>query len=217
MPPKKDLSGKRFGRLVVSVCTSKRDAAGAIVWECLCDCGNTAEVSGQCLTKGETKSCGCFRDEVRSKLGRSRAKDISGKTFGKLTAISRTQKKTHSDIIWKCLCECGGIAEVSATQLIQGRTRSCGCRIIEILVSRGVDRRSLPEEAYRLTECERQSKYLQTGYVKSRIVQTTGIANKDITPEMIEAKREQLKMHRELRRLRHGITGKGNTGTESSK
>ena len=42
MPKKKDLSGMRFGKLV-----SVREVGmknGAYVWECVCDCGNTAFV-----------------------------------------------------------------------------------------------------------------------------------------------------------------------------
>lgn len=65
MPKKSDLTGKRFGRLV-----AVRDigtTGGAYVWECFCDCGNTAYVRGAKLSNGHTKSCGCLRREETAK------------------------------------------------------------------------------------------------------------------------------------------------------
>ena len=61
----KDLSGQRFGRLVVlrrEGTTSYRTAA----WLCRCDCGNQRVISGSSLRKGDSKSCGCLRDEIVS-------------------------------------------------------------------------------------------------------------------------------------------------------
>lgn len=53
-----DLTGKRFGKLVVlshaDVNKSKHHR-----WNCLCDCGNEKVVEGQHLRSGATKSCGC--------------------------------------------------------------------------------------------------------------------------------------------------------------
>jgi len=58
----KDLSGKRFGRLVVISYSSskKRKNSHTTLWNCLCDCGNTTIVARGCLTEGHTKSCGCL-------------------------------------------------------------------------------------------------------------------------------------------------------------
>lgn len=54
---KKDLTGKRFGHLIVLVrCGSKNNRT---VWACRCDCGNIIEVDTHSLTSGNTKSCGC--------------------------------------------------------------------------------------------------------------------------------------------------------------
>lgn len=52
-----DLSGKRFGLLVVK----RRDghANKGAWWECLCDCGNITYLDTRSLTTGHTKSCGC--------------------------------------------------------------------------------------------------------------------------------------------------------------
>ena len=57
-----DLTGKRFGRLVVVSMTSKR-ISNSVVWKCLCDCGNTCEVNSNSLVQGLTHSCGCLKKE----------------------------------------------------------------------------------------------------------------------------------------------------------
>lgn len=57
---RKNLAGQRFGMLTaIQPTTERRDAQ--IVWECKCDCGNTAYVRSHCLISGKTKSCGCNR------------------------------------------------------------------------------------------------------------------------------------------------------------
>lgn len=60
-----DLTGKRFGRLVVlSRAETKR---GQTFWNCKCDCGNIVSVNAYSLKIGETKSCGCLQKEIQSK------------------------------------------------------------------------------------------------------------------------------------------------------
>lgn len=55
------------------------------------------------------------------------AKDLSGQTFGRLTAVAYTDGK------WLCRCECGGTSKTRSTKLRSGRTRSCGCLAAEHL------------------------------------------------------------------------------------
>lgn len=60
----KDESGKTFSRLtVVDLACGGRDGA---FWNCICQCGNPAIVSGRLLRRGMTKSCGCFQREISS-------------------------------------------------------------------------------------------------------------------------------------------------------
>lgn len=54
----KDLTGQRFGRLVV-LRRVDNDSHGNLRWLCECDCGNQKIVGGRHLTSGRTKSCGC--------------------------------------------------------------------------------------------------------------------------------------------------------------
>lgn len=59
-----DITGQRFGRLTVIkyVGIGKH---GYATWLCKCDCGNTKIVSGHCLRRGNTHSCGCLAKESR--------------------------------------------------------------------------------------------------------------------------------------------------------
>lgn len=55
-----DLTGRRFGRLVVIEETGERQD-GSVVWLCVCDCGASAKVNASRLMGGLVKSCGCAR------------------------------------------------------------------------------------------------------------------------------------------------------------
>lgn len=58
-----DLTNKRFGKLVAKHPTQE-PKNGKILWFCECDCGNTVTVSSTYLTSGNTKSCGCSKEEI---------------------------------------------------------------------------------------------------------------------------------------------------------
>jgi hypothetical protein len=79
----KELSGKRFGRLVVKkrvIVKAERNSH----WCCLCDCGKTTIVRSPDLTKGHTKSCGCLGKEL------SKTRKIThGKSYCKIYRIHR--------------------------------------------------------------------------------------------------------------------------------
>ena len=60
-----DLSGQRFGRLVVKARVFSEHSKGT-VWACVCDCGNHVQVVGGNLKSGNSKSCGCFDREMVS-------------------------------------------------------------------------------------------------------------------------------------------------------
>ena len=63
-----DLTGQRFGRLVVirQNGTTTSPKCKRPMWECQCDCGNVVTVAGYSLRRGATKSCGCLMREMRS-------------------------------------------------------------------------------------------------------------------------------------------------------
>src|ERR1035437_5670384 len=65
MPSFKDLSGNRYGRLLVT--TQAPTGKRGTVWSCLCDCGNRKDIAGQNLTSGSrTSSCGSLSKEVHA-------------------------------------------------------------------------------------------------------------------------------------------------------
>jgi len=60
-----DLTGKRFGRLVVLGIDGHHDKRRW--WTCQCDCGNVVTLSTNRLTALETKSCGCLKGQIGAK------------------------------------------------------------------------------------------------------------------------------------------------------
>lgn len=61
MVKKVNLTGQRFGRLVVLADSGKRYKGKSILWRCICSCGNITDVAGYNLKNGNTKSCGCLQ------------------------------------------------------------------------------------------------------------------------------------------------------------
>lgn len=55
------LEGKRFGRLLVE--TRSENIGPHTAYACRCDCGQSVNVRGASLRRGETHSCGCLRRE----------------------------------------------------------------------------------------------------------------------------------------------------------
>lgn len=58
-PPRKELVGKRFGKLTVTGYAGKE--GGMHRWKCRCDCGKETTVGQTLLQSGKTKSCGCLQ------------------------------------------------------------------------------------------------------------------------------------------------------------
>jgi hypothetical protein len=50
--------------------------------------------------------------------------NLSGKTFGKLLVISRSQINTREAAHWNCICECGQSKVVRGSALRNGLTTS---------------------------------------------------------------------------------------------
>lgn len=57
-----DMTGQRFGRLVVLRRVAS-DGAGRARWSCRCDCGAVVAYLRAVLMAGDAKSCGCLRRE----------------------------------------------------------------------------------------------------------------------------------------------------------
>ncbi len=131
--------GKTFGRLTALEVVKRQD--GYYV-KCKCTCGNIAYIFKNSLTQGKTKSCGCIAREKASERFKKRHEeisiiiDLSGKTFGRLTVLEDTKKRSDGNVIWKCKCSCGNIVNVNSSYLRKGITRSCGCLSREVKAER---------------------------------------------------------------------------------
>lgn len=73
---RKDLSGKKFGRLTVIKPVGSRN--GDIFYICNCICGNTKIINGKSLRHGDTKSCGCIYKESNFGKTFTHGKSTSG-------------------------------------------------------------------------------------------------------------------------------------------
>lgn len=124
----KDLTGTRFGRLIVV--KRAENQKNRIMWHCICDCGNETIVNGYSLTRGATKSCGCIQKEYMSK---TRFQDLTGQIFGRLKVIKRVENRKNCTM-WLCKCECDNETIVSTGDLKSGHTKSCGCYKIERII-----------------------------------------------------------------------------------
>lgn len=76
-----DLTGQRFGRLVVKRHVGFNSSARP-VWECLCDCGNLHQVDRLSLKNGSSQSCGCLKAEHCRKINPRTGNPIHGHTKG---------------------------------------------------------------------------------------------------------------------------------------
>lgn len=129
MMPLKDLTGRRFGKVVVISYAGQRMRPGGTkysVWNCHCDCGTDCVLVAADLLRGRSKSCGCLR-----KYGANRI-DLKGQRFGRLTVL-------HEDVTeichgvrfsrWICRCDCGNEVSVRTNSLRTGHIKSCGCML----------------------------------------------------------------------------------------
>lgn len=96
-----NLSGQRFGRLVVKELCPERTASGKPQWVAQCDCGNVKIAVAPRLKNGQLKSCGCLWAENVEQLGEARQTQgglskhpIANNWYG---IVSRCNDPTHKD------------------------------------------------------------------------------------------------------------------------
>lgn len=127
-----DLVGQKFGRLkVLSYAYTK---GGKALWNCLCDCGNTAIVSTDSLRSGDTTSCGCRKKEVaieNIKGQRKKTIPMIGKRFGRLLVLDQAEN-IGKLLAYRCRCDCGNEIIVRGESLRRNNTKSCGCLAKEV-------------------------------------------------------------------------------------
>ena len=134
MPARIDLIGQRFGKLIVTQLSNKKQD-NKRMWECQCDCGNITYSLTRDLRNGSRKSCGCLHKNTSKAVAQSAKnrkekteKEKIGTNYGFLKVLSRdeTKKGKYGGAYWICKCEnCGSIKSYSDSCLY--RIKSCGC------------------------------------------------------------------------------------------
>ena len=72
--------------------------------------------------------------------------DITGRRFGRLTALYRDGWSNSWQAMWVCRCDCGKEVRVFKTNLMSGRSRSCGCLKSDLIAERNRKRNGSPLE-----------------------------------------------------------------------
>jgi hypothetical protein len=57
----------------------------------------------------------------------TKALDLTGQKHGKLTVISRAENNRHGKSQWNCVCECGNTTKSVGSNLLNGKSITCGC------------------------------------------------------------------------------------------
>lgn len=121
------LPGAVIGRwTVLNACM--KTARGEKKWLCRCRCGTERYVLERSLKHGGSLSCGCLRKE---RAGEAVSHAVLGKTFGDLTVVGKSKKRTKQGAYWTCLCSCGYTCEATASELISGSKTHCGCKTVK--------------------------------------------------------------------------------------
>lgn len=118
----KDITGERFGRLLVLEKTDDRVVNSSVIWKCKCDCGKIVYANSSNLKRGHTASCGCYKKDY---IESTRIDVQPGDKYGYLTILSEIEPNGHR--MFKCLCQCGKEVNVSLSDLRFQHTQSCGC------------------------------------------------------------------------------------------
>lgn len=125
----KKYKGMKYGKLTIVDCIG-RNSNDVALMRCKCECGNIKVTTLVSLIAGHTKSCGCkmsatFKSKYNADYYNTK---YVGMHFGDLTVIGYVGKENNRHIM-KCKCNCGNYKDVALGYLLQGKTKSCGCRV----------------------------------------------------------------------------------------
>lgn len=59
-------------------------------------------------------------------------RDLTGQTFGRWTVIERANHPGNATR-WRCRCDCGTVKTVLSDSLVNGRSKSCGCLMPQLV------------------------------------------------------------------------------------
>ena len=113
--------GKRHGKLEIVDVIDKKNVI------CKCDCGNVVNITLSSFRQTAT-SCGCETKAKRLTKQKNSIAPYIGKKFARLTILRASENNKlgkHKKVI--CKCDCGNITEKILSNVISGKTKSCGC------------------------------------------------------------------------------------------
>lgn len=99
-----DISNKVFGKLHALYRTESIGRKQATYWVCKCDCGNIRPYDAASLTSGRSKSCGCYKEDLKIK---NENKKI-GTVINNWKIIEKDKDNStprHTKWIVECTCE----------------------------------------------------------------------------------------------------------------
>lgn len=138
--PVVDLTGQRFGRLVV-IRQAQREQEmvnRSARWECRCDCGNITQVMATNLRNGNSKSCGCLHKETLAKRKLRIDRETLGRRYGELEVLEKTVRPADPEMYkhartswWRCRCSCGREVVLPKQYFANASRAHCGCRAQE--------------------------------------------------------------------------------------
>lgn len=92
-----DLTGQRFGKLVVTDFIEVALKSRLAKWRCSCDCGKQIITTGKLLRSGESTSCGCARNAsvARANKARLETHGMSGSREYRIWTLMRNRCENH--------------------------------------------------------------------------------------------------------------------------
>lgn len=103
------------------------------------DANNKHTSTMQAATNGFTRS----RQEIKPSPSQSadfpkhpKFINLTGMRFGMLLVIGTNWIRRQGSIDWICVCDCGKSTTVLGGNLRAGRSKSCGCRIVDLISKR---------------------------------------------------------------------------------
>jgi len=131
----KDLTGMRFGMLVVLGIAGTQDIGGKqrLLWRTRCDCGMLRTISGDRLKTGNVKSCGCWRVSRRLPVAQVAAKRFMGAYIRSARRHNRIFSLTKDLFVRLVFSTCSYCGAPPSLPIHASRSKDC------VLVN-GIDR-----------------------------------------------------------------------------
>lgn len=148
--------GKKFGTLTVLKLDEEKNnqlklerkqglrSNAPVYYICQCDCGNTISLAKQKIKNRKTQGC--------KKCNNIDFNKYIGEKINKWTIIDYMKKEDNPYFL--CECECGTIKEVNCYNIINNKSKDCGCGRKEV-VSTILSRDIIGEKFGRLTVIEK--------------------------------------------------------------